>query len=359
MRTRGLAVLFCLALGYGGLCQSFDSAEITKRIAPAVVLVTGVTDDGKALGSGFIISSDGKIATNLHVIQSLRSGGVQLASGDKFDSFLVMAFDERKDVAIIKIAGFDLPSVTLGNSNAIQVGEPVLIMGSPLGLQGSVTTGVISSIRDDPFGGGFKMIQTDASVNPGNSGGPLVNKKAEVVGIIRYKIGGTENLNFAIPINYLRGMMDAPLTGVSLDELRAKLANKTDVFQQSESFPNRWRSLVSGTTKIIRREGDRIYVETVMPEAAKQSGCFTIADLKKQGDAYSGNGKESCVCQFNRLGTIRTSRYSLEYPLEITRLSATRIEGWSVVPPKGAKFDCVKGSYSKPMVRQEFTWIPE
>src|SRR5215471_12570241 len=104
-------------------------------------------------------------------------------------------------------------------------------MGSPLGLQGSVTAGVVSSLRDDPFGGGFKMIQTDASVNPGNSGGPLVNQKGEVVGIIRYKIGGTENLNFAIPVNYLRGMIAGPLTAISLNDLRAKLAKTTDVFQ--------------------------------------------------------------------------------------------------------------------------------
>src|SRR5262249_3542415 len=287
------AVFFWSTFLSHGFCQSLDSADIAKRIAPAVVLVTGVTDDGKVLGSGFVVSSDGKIATNLHVIQKLRSGGVQLASGEKFDSFWVLGFDERKDIAIIKIAGFDLASVNLGNSNTIQVGEHVLTIGSPLGLQGSVTAGVLSSMRDDPFGGGFKMIQTDASVNPGNSGGPLVNQRAEVVGIIRYKIGGTENLNFAIPVNYLRGMMDALVTPMSLDELRVKLAKKADVFQQSEGFPARWKSLSSGTTKIIRRDGDRMYVETILPDAEKQAGCFTIADLKKQGNGYSGTVKHS------------------------------------------------------------------
>jgi S1-C subfamily serine protease len=286
MRNCALAVLFYLPFLSGVFCQSLDSADITKRIAPAVVLVTGVTDDGKVLGSGFVVSSDGKIATNLHVIQNLRSGGVQLASGDKFDSFAVLAFDDRKDIAILKIAGFDLPSVTLGNSNNVQVGEPVLTMGSPLGLQGSVTTGVISSIRDDPFGGGYRVIQTDASVNPGNSGGPLVNQKGEVVGIIRYKIGGTENLNFAVAVNYLRGMLEAPLTPISLDELRLKLAKKTDVFEQNEGFPSRWKSLATGTTKVIRRDDDRLYIETILPEASKQAGCFTLADLKKQGDGY-------------------------------------------------------------------------
>jgi len=116
--------------------QAFDSTQITKKISPGVVLIKGMASSGEILGTGFIISSDGKIATNLHVVESLKNGGVQLASGERYDSFSVLAFDARKDLAIIKISGFDLPTVTLGNSNNVQVGEPVLAMGSPLGLQG-------------------------------------------------------------------------------------------------------------------------------------------------------------------------------------------------------------------------------
>src|ERR1051326_1012254 len=127
----GISLLLCVPILGTGFCQSFDPAEITKRISAGVVLVSGVTDDGKTLGTGFIITSDGKIATNLHVIRNLKTGGVQLASGEKFDSFMVLAFDERKDIAIIKIAGFDLPCLSLGNSNVAQVGEHVLTMGSP------------------------------------------------------------------------------------------------------------------------------------------------------------------------------------------------------------------------------------
>jgi serine protease Do len=233
--------------------QPFDSAQITKKISPGVVLIKGTGSSGEILGTGFIISSDGKIATNLHVVESLKNGGVQLASGEKFDSFSVLAFDARKDIAIIKIPGFDLPTVALGNSNNVQVGEPVLAVGSPLGLQGTVTTGVVSSLRDDPTGGGFKVLQTDASVNPGNSGGPLVNRQAEVIGIVTFKIRGGENLNFAIPINYLRGLVDSPGSVMSLDELRVKLSSGgSDVFK-SDSFPTRWKSLTSGTTKVLRR----------------------------------------------------------------------------------------------------------
>jgi S1-C subfamily serine protease len=342
---------------------AFDSAEITKKVAPTVVLIKGTTVAGDVLGTGFIISSDGKIATNLHVIQNLHTGGVQLASGDKFDSFLVLAFDARKDIAIIKIPGFDLPFVPLGNSNNIQVGEPVLVVGSPLGLQGSVTTGVISSMRDDPSGGGFKVLQTDASANPGNSGGPLVNRQSEVIGIVTFKILGSENLNFAIPVNYLRGLMDSPASAISLDQLGSKLSNAPDVFK-SDAFPTHWKSLVSGTTKIVRRDGDRIYVETVVSDTEKNAGCFQLDEFLKKGDIFTGTGRRSCVCQYTKgLGAYaRTfdNKFVIQYETEITSLEPNRIEGRTKGPPKGSTLDCQRGTYSKPLSEWvTFTWIPE
>jgi V8-like Glu-specific endopeptidase len=343
---------------------SFDSTQITRKVSPGVVLIKGTTSSGEVLGTGFIISADGKIATNLHVVESLKNGGVQLASGEKFDSFLVLAFDARKDIAIIKIPGFDLPVVALGNSNNVQVGEPVLAVGSPLGLQGTVTTGVVSSMRDDPTGGGFKVLQTDASVNPGNSGGPLVNRQAEVIGIVTFKIRGGENLNFAIPINYLRGLADSPSTAMSLDELRLKLSSGgPDVFK-SDLFPTRWKSLQTGTTKVLRRDGDRMYVETVLSEAQKNAGCFFLYDLQKKGDIFSGTFRSSCVCEYTRgLGLNArnfTNRWSDETAIEITSITSTRIEGRGFARPKGTKFDCKKAEFSKPPSEWEnFTWIPE
>lgn len=358
--TRSLVmVLFPVTLA----AQSFDSAEITKKVAAAVVLIKGTTDTGDVLGTGFVISSDGKIATNLHVIEDFRHAGVELASGEKYDSFSVLAFDSRKDIAIIKIPGFDLPFVPLGNSNNVQVGEPVLVVGSPLGLQGSVTTGVVSSIRDDPTGGGFKVLQTDASVNPGNSGGPLVNRRSEVIGIVTFKIRGSENLNFAIPVNYLRGLIESPTSAMTLDELRSKVSNAPDVFK-SEEFPTRWKSLESGTTKIVRRDGDRMYVETVLPDAEKNQGCFALADLQQKAQIFSGVLRESCVCQYTKgLGAyarIYTNRFTLQWEIEITKLSSSRIEGRAEKPSTDSRFDCKKGTYTKLNKEwQTFAWIPD
>jgi hypothetical protein len=175
------------------------------------------------------------------------------------------------------------------------------------------------------------------------------------------KIRGTENLNFAIPINYLRGLIEGPLSAISLEEVRAKLAKKTDVFQQADGFPSKWKSLTSGTTKVVRRDGERIYVETVLSDAAKQAGCFTLAESKKYGETFIGTVRQSCVCQyFDRWRSVtKTNHFSSETAFEITAISPTRIEGWAMNAPKDSQFDCAKGTYSKPLAREPFVWIPE
>src|SRR5437867_2144897 len=160
----------------------FNPTEIARKALPSVVLIKGLTDHGEVIGTGFIISSDGRIATALHVIRDLKSGGVKLSSGEIYESFSVLAFDEHKDLAIITITGFDLPSLDLGNSNEVLPGDQALLIGSPATMEGfvlqdTVTTGVISAIRNMPEG--FKVIQTDASANPGNSGGPLLNSRGQ------------------------------------------------------------------------------------------------------------------------------------------------------------------------------------
>src|SRR5262249_2822553 len=158
---------------------------------------------------------------------------------------------------------------------------------------------------------------------------------------ITFKIVGGENLNFAIPVNYLRGLADSPVSALSLTDLRTKLASELDVFK-SDVFPTRWKSLSSGTIKIIRRDGDRLYIETVLPEAERKAGCFSLAELEKQGEVYVGIGKFSCVCQYIPAleFSYRTNRFSSDAAIAITKLTPTRIEGQAPVPPNGIKIDC-------------------
>jgi hypothetical protein len=210
---------------------SLTTAQIAKRVSPSVVVIQGKTDSGDVLGSGFIVSKDGKIVTNLHVIQDLKVASVQLSNGEIFDSMSILATDERRDLAIVRIAGFELAALELGNSNSLTVGEPVVVVGSPRGLDGTVTAGILSSVRDS--GDGFKVLQTDAAVNPGNSGGPLVNSKGQAVGVVSFKLRSSEGLNFAIPISYVRGLLNELHEPVSLDQMRTSLSARPTANQQS------------------------------------------------------------------------------------------------------------------------------
>src|SRR5579859_7065642 len=121
--------------------NALTTAQIAKKVSPSVVVIEGKSDSGNVLGSGFILSQDGKIVTNLHVIRDLRATSVRLADGEIFDSISIVATDERRDLAIVHVAGFDLPALDLGNSNSVTVGEPVVVVGSPRGLEGTVTAG--------------------------------------------------------------------------------------------------------------------------------------------------------------------------------------------------------------------------
>jgi hypothetical protein len=196
-------------------------AQIAKKVSPSVVIIQGTTDSGDVLGSGFIIAQDGKIVTNLHVIRELKTATVQLANGQVYDSLSVLATDERRDLAIVRVSGFNLPFLNLGNSDSVTVGEPMVIVGSPRGLEGTVTAGILSSIRD--LGDGSTVLQTDASVNPGNSGGPLVNNKGQAVGVVSFQLNSAQGLNFAIPINYVRTLLRNVHKPISLATLHETL----------------------------------------------------------------------------------------------------------------------------------------
>lgn len=162
------------------------------------------TERAQSLGSGFIIESDGYILTNAHVIADADEIKVKLADKREFKA-KVIGSDARTDVAVLKIDAKNLPTVDLGSSQKLKVGEWVVAIGSPYGLENTVTAGIVSATkRDLPDESYVQMIQTDAAVNPGNSGGPLFNMYGEVIGInaqIYSRSGGYMGLSFAIPID--------------------------------------------------------------------------------------------------------------------------------------------------------------
>ncbi|MFN6558797.1 MAG: HhoA/HhoB/HtrA family serine endopeptidase [Nostoc sp. ChiSLP01] len=159
----------------------------------------------RGTGSGFVISADGRILTNAHVVDGADTVTVTLKDGRTLQG-KVLGKDELTDVAVVKIQADNLPTVALGNSEQLQPGEWAIAIGNPLGLDNTVTTGIISATgRSSNLIGApdkrVEYIQTDAAINPGNSGGPLLNYRGEVIGMNTAIIQGAQGLGFAIPIN--------------------------------------------------------------------------------------------------------------------------------------------------------------
>ncbi|WP_137994343.1 S1C family serine protease [Streptomyces vilmorinianum] len=246
------------ATGVNGTTVSASSkgtvAGVAEAVSPSIVEISAATASGKSTGSGVIITGDGEIVTNNHVISGASSIKVQLSSGRTYDA-KVVGTDPDKDLALIKLEGASgLKAATLGNSDDVKVGDEVVAIGSPEGLTGTVTSGIVSALdRDvtvakddgqdqrqqqqyDPrqgwpfeFGGQqfngdtgsskttYKAIQTDASLNPGNSGGALINMNGEIIGInsamyspssSNGSSAGSVGLGFAIPIDTVKADLD-------------------------------------------------------------------------------------------------------------------------------------------------------
>lgn len=163
----------------------------------------------RSLGSGFLISADGYIVTNNHVIEGADKIQVKMKDGEEYDAEIV-GRDPNTDLALIRIsAGKTLPFIKMGDSEALKVGEWVLAIGSPFGLEQTVTAGIVSA-KGRVIGSGFydDFIQTDASINPGNSGGPLINLEGEVVGINTAIIASGQGIGFAIPVDLAKGIIE-------------------------------------------------------------------------------------------------------------------------------------------------------
>jgi S1-C subfamily serine protease len=172
-------------------------------------------------GSGFILSQDGKILTNAHVVAGADTVTVTLKDGRSFQG-KVMGSDPATDVAVIKIDEKNLPTVTLGDSDRLQPGEWAIAIGNPLGLDNTVTTGIISATgrSSNQIGVADKrvnFIQTDAAINPGNSGGPLINANGNVIGMNTAIIRNAQGLGFAIPINQAKQIADQLIAKGSVD----------------------------------------------------------------------------------------------------------------------------------------------
>lgn len=213
MRNRLLLALLGISLSAAVVpAQSLSVADIAQKSLPGIVTITSKDAAGKPfkLGTGFVVSDDGLIVTNRHVVEGAATLSVTVRMGDIYDNILIVDDDVRRDIALLAIKAIKLPVLRLGDSDVVALGQHVVAIGNPLGLTGTVSDGLISGIRDFSGNGklaGFRTFQTSSPISPGSSGGPLFNDLGEVVGITSANIGGGQNLNIAIPINYARAMI--------------------------------------------------------------------------------------------------------------------------------------------------------
>lgn len=180
--------------------------EIAKKAFASTVLLVMEDANGQplSLGSGFLVRG-GEIASNLHVVEGAARGYAKLVGQNtKYDLEGVTAVDPQRDLVLLKISPGRTLALPLGNSDAVQVGESVYAVGNPQGLEGTFSQGIVSSIRDV---GSDRLLQIMAPISPGSSGGPVLNAKGEVVGVSVATFRGGQNLNFAIPSNYLKTLL--------------------------------------------------------------------------------------------------------------------------------------------------------
>ena len=226
MRHRKKLLTRCTLLGPLLFCVvTVATAQTPQQIAQkafrSTVLLVMEDANGQplSLGSGFFVRDD-QIATNLHVIEGATRGYAKLVGKEtKFNIEGYTAIDEKRDLIILKVTAFGTQVISLGNSDFAQVGETVYAVGNPRGLEGTFSDGIISSIR--PVGSD-KLIQITAPLSPGSSGGPVLNHRGEVIGVSVLTIREGQNLNFAIPSNYLKNLI--PKVGISKPLSQAKAA---------------------------------------------------------------------------------------------------------------------------------------
>jgi regulator of sirC expression with transglutaminase-like and TPR domain len=184
-------------------------AELAKKARPSIVLITmsGRESSDNRLGTGFVISTDGLIATNLHVIGEARPIAVQMSDGKKLAVTEIRAWDRNLDLAVLKVDGKELPVLELGDSAKLEQGAPMVALGNPYGLKNSVVGGVISEVREME---GRRMLQLAMPVEPGNSGGPVIDGQGKVVGIVTLKSLVQQNIAFAVEVNALKPLLEKP-----------------------------------------------------------------------------------------------------------------------------------------------------
>jgi regulator of sirC expression with transglutaminase-like and TPR domain/S1-C subfamily serine protease len=285
--------------------------ELVEAVRKSIVVITYSGRDGKreGLGTGFVVAPDGLIATNLHVIGEARPISVETNDGRRHEVAAIHASDRMADLALLRIAADGLTPLELADSDSLKQGQPVVAVGNPLGLTHSVVTGVVSGQREID---GRKMIQLAIPIEPGNSGGPLMDMEGRVHGLLTMKSAVTANLGFAVPSNRLKPLLEKP-NPISME--RWLLIGALDPMEWKPLFGARWR-----------QRGGRVTVDGAGAGFGGRSLClsqepipelpYEVAVVVKLDDesgaagiAFGSDGADRHFGFYPSAGSLRLSRF--------------------------------------------------
>ena len=259
------------------ISADLNARQIYDASKNAVTYIVADTPEGQATGSGFVVSKDGLIVTNDHVVDGASQVQVKLGTSDKAQAAQVVGADPSRDLALLKVDGHDLPTLSLGDSSSVSVGDPTYAIGNPFGLDHTLTTGIVSALQRSlqaPDGATISgAIQTDAALNPGNSGGALINADGQVIGVNSQiqtgssngAEGGNVGIGFAIPSNTVKTFISEAKAG--------KLKPQQQQQQEQQSDP--WSQLQ-----------DQLQGQQADPNGQDQGQGQQVDPYGQQGDPY-------------------------------------------------------------------------
>lgn len=296
-------LLLIQAVAPGGaesLSAQASAREVAARTAPAVVAIRALVDGEEvSTGSGFVIRSDGVVVTNFHVIEPARSLEVELATGEVFGDVYVLGTDERRDLAILKLPTTRLPALEPGDANALAVGDPVYVMGNPLGLDRTFSDGLVSARRVID---GVAYVQISAPISAGSSGGPVLDGGGRVIGVAAATLADGQNLNLAVPMSYAEGILSLAGAPEPFEVVAARWAASAEAADTAvgELLPTareeleEWESVVveqlEGVAAIVAGEGympvEDPYFDLLAPDSIHSAA----------GDLEPGDYRAVAVC---------------------------------------------------------------
>ena len=316
-------VLFCLLFVISAVSWA-GNEELARRTKPGLVAIYPEGREGAetGVGSGFVISEDGLIATNLHVIGEGRGVRVEFPDGTTRAVKEVYAWDRSRDLAVIRVAGTGLTKLELGDSSMVEQGMPAVMMGNPLGFRYSMVEGLISARQEVE---GRTMLQLAMPVERGNSGGPVLDPSGKVIGIVTLKSAVTDNLGFAVPVNELKSLLEKP-NPVALKNWLTIGALNPKWWQAPESGDARWTQR-AGVLRVRGNGqgfGGRTHCLAVPPVPSMP---YEISVRVKLEDEAGAAGLAFC----SDGGNVHYGFYPTNGGLRLTRFEGPDVSAWTIL----------------------------